>query len=269
MKRLIRGVQYEYEVCGSGEALLLLHGFTGSKEAWRRFSASWSRSYQVIMPDLLGHGGTDSPAAAERYDIGQAAADLAALLDHLGIKRVHVLGYSMGGRLAIVFSAIYPDRVASLILENCTAGLEAEADRQNRRQQDEQLAAFLEQQGIAAFVDKWEQVPLFASQEQLPQEQREQIRKQRLQNNPAGLAGSLHGMGTGAQPSYWAALPDFRMPVLLISGEYDIKFQGILARMQKQLPQARLVQVSGAGHAIHVEQPEKFDTIVSEFLQTL
>jgi 2-succinyl-6-hydroxy-2,4-cyclohexadiene-1-carboxylate synthase len=121
--------------------------------------------------------------------------------------------------------------------------------------------------GLEAFVERWENIPLFASQQQLPYSVREQMRQQRLQNNPLGLANSLRGMGTGMQPSWWSSLHRLCMPVLLLGGEYDEKFLRILQCMEQRLPNAEFVQVSGAGHTIHVEQPEKFDTIVRSFFQ--
>ncbi|WP_028399697.1 2-succinyl-6-hydroxy-2,4-cyclohexadiene-1-carboxylate synthase [Ectobacillus panaciterrae] len=269
MKIDLNGVLYEYEAAGEGEPLLLLHGFTGSMDTWRPFLASWSREYQVIMVDLLGHGKTESPASTKRFRIEQAACDLVSLLERLEIEKVHVLGYSMGGRLALSFACLYPERVNSLLLENCTAGLVSEEERAARVQQDQALASFIEQKGIPAFIEKWENISLFASQKQLPDETQEATRKQRLQNSPVGLANSLRGMGTGRQPSWWNELHELTMPVLLISGEYDEKFFRILSRMKELIPRADLVQISGAGHAIHVEQPEKFDTIVRGFLQNL
>ncbi len=268
MRIKLGDMQYEYEITGSSDALLLLHGFTGSKDAWRRFLPSWSRDLQVITVDLPGHGKTDSPNDWARYSIEQTAADMIALLDALKVKQAHVLGYSMGGRLAITIASLYAERVQSLVLESCTPGLEGEEEREERKRQDQQQADFIIEHGIEAFVERWENISLFASQQQLPYSVREQMRQQRLQNNPLGLANSLRGMGTGMQPSWWSSLHRLYMPVLLLGGEYDEKFLRILQRMEQQLPNAEFVQVSGAGHTIHVEQPEKFDTIVRSFFQS-
>ncbi|MFD3448694.1 2-succinyl-6-hydroxy-2,4-cyclohexadiene-1-carboxylate synthase [Microbacteriaceae bacterium 4G12] len=267
MKAVLNGVSYEYEVIGSGEPLLLLHGFTGSKETWRRFLPSWSQQFQIITVDLIGHGETDRPDDPKRYRIEKVAEDIVQLLTKLHVQKAHVLGYSMGGRLAITLACLYPEYVQSLLLENCIAGLESEQERIERMQKDEELAAYIEQHGIQAFINRWENIPLFATQKTLPEVVQEQTRKQRLRNDAKGLANSLRGMGTGAQPSWWRELKKLEMPILLISGEYDEKFWHILSRMKNEFPRAELVQISEAGHAIHVEQPEKFDTIVSGFLQ--
>ncbi|QWG35802.1 2-succinyl-6-hydroxy-2,4-cyclohexadiene-1-carboxylate synthase [Bacillus mycoides] len=269
MKVTLQGVSYEYEVVGSGEPLLLLHGFTGSMETWRSFIPSWSEQFQVILVDLAGHGKTESPEDVTHYDIQNVALQMKELLDHLHIENAHVLGYSMGGRLAITMACLYPQYVRSLLLENCTAGLESEEERKERREKDERLADKIEQEGIRIFVSMWENIPLFETQQRLAQNVKEAVRKERLANNPKGLANSLRGMGTGAQPSWWNELQNLKMPVLLLNGESDEKFFRLLKNIEKCIPRANFVKIDGAGHAIHVEQPEKFDTIVKGFLKTM
>ncbi|HHB2054178.1 2-succinyl-6-hydroxy-2,4-cyclohexadiene-1-carboxylate synthase [Bacillus cereus] len=269
MKVTLQGVSYEYEVVGSGEPLLLLHGFTGSMETWRSFISSWSEQFQVIVVDLVGHGKTESPEDVAHYDIRNVALQMKELLDYLHIEKVHILGYSMGGRLAITMACLYPDYVHSLLLENCTAGLEDEADRKERREKDDRLADKIEREGIEIFVSMWENIPLFETQKRLAKNVQEAVRKERLANNPKGLANSLRGMGTGAQPSWWDELKNLKIPVLLMNGEYDEKFFRILKNIEKCMSDAKFVKIHGAGHAIHVEQPEKFDTIVKGFLKTM
>ncbi|WP_212936010.1 2-succinyl-6-hydroxy-2,4-cyclohexadiene-1-carboxylate synthase [Bacillus hominis] len=269
MKVTLQGVSYEYEVVGSGEPLLLLHGFTGSMETWRSFIPSWSEQFQVILVDIVGHGKTESPEDVTHYDIQNVALQMKELLDHLHIENAHVLGYSMGGRLAITMTCLYPEYVRSLLLENCTAGLESEEERKERREKDERLADKIEQEGTRSFVSMWENIPLFETQKRLAKNVKEAVRRERLANNPKGLANSLRGMGTGAQPSWWHKLEQFNMPVLLMNGEYDEKFFHILKNIEKCVSHAKFVKIDGAGHAIHVEQPEKFDTIVKGFLKTM
>lgn len=269
MKVTLEGVKYEYEVVGSGEPLLLLHGFTGSMETWRPFISSWSKQFQVITVDLVGHGKTESPEELTYYDIQNVALQMTKLLDRLHIKKAHILGYSMGGRLAITMACLYPGRVRSLLLENCTAGIEMEPDRQERCMKDGQLAERIELKGIEAFVNMWENIPLFTTQKSLREDVKEAVRQERLANDPRGLANSLRGMGTGAQPSWWNQLVKLKMPVLLMNGEHDQKFFHILKNIQKRIPHAKFVKIDGAGHAIHVEQPQKFGTIVEGFLKTM
>ena len=266
MKTMINGVRYNVEQCGDGFPLVLLHGFTGAASTWKPFCPIWGQHSTMLMVDLIGHGQTESPSDMARYDIKKAAMDLSELLDQLGIEQADFLGYSMGGRTAITFASLYPERVRKLVLESTTPGLINPEDREARIQQDHKLAARIENEGLERFIDFWESIPLFRSQLNLPAEVREQIRSQRLRNDPVGLANSLRGMGTGAQPTWWDKLEDFDFETLLITGELDEKFCIIATDMLSRLRNPTHLTINGCGHAIHVEEREKFGTIVSEFL---
>ncbi|SDX23099.1 2-succinyl-6-hydroxy-2,4-cyclohexadiene-1-carboxylate synthase [Marininema mesophilum] len=267
MEIRVHGLRYQVQIAGEGPALLLLHGFTGAGDNWLPLLPVFTPHFRTIRVDLIGHGGTESPGDLERYRVEPAAADLAAILDELGEKSVLLLGYSMGGRLALSFAMLYPERVERLLLESSSPGLASSEERRKRRQSDEVLANRIETSGLEAFVDSWEKIPLFASQQGLPQTVRDEIRKQRLANNPVGLANSLRGIGTGAQPSWWDKLPQLKIPVMLLVGEKDTKFRHIGEEMIKRLPDARLENIPLSGHTIHVEQTRLFGTIVMDFLE--
>ena len=162
---------------------------------------------RIIALDLLGHGQSDAPDDAKRYSIEHCQKDILAALQELGVNKGQaiILGYSMGGRIALytAFSGFF----RALILESASPGLEDPAEREERRASDEALAASIEREGVPAFIERWERLPLFASQRTLPFECREALHRQRLQNNATGLAQSLRGVGTGVQPSLYAQLP--------------------------------------------------------------
>ncbi len=257
----VNGVHYHLETSGAGEPLLLLHGFSGSAAHWQPLG--FAESFRVIAPDLLGHGQTDSPPDPARYRMEQAVLDLIVLLDALDLSTVNLLGYSMGGRLALDLALSYPQRIRSLILESASPGLKTEAERQARITSDQALADRIERDGVPAFADYWSTLPLFASQ---PPEIRAQLHAQRLRNHPTGLANSLRGMGTGAQPSLWDRLSGLDRRVLLICGALDAKFCAINRDMRDHLPQASLVIIPDAGHTTHAEQPERFRAEVLRFL---
>ncbi len=265
----LNGVTYSYMIKGEGPALVLLHGFTGCKENWEFLIEQLAIQFTVIAVDLLGHGQTESPVDPKRYILQHVCRDLHDLLTQLGIVEAHLLGYSMGGRLALAFSVLYPSMVWSLILENSSPGLKSNQARQERIKADELLAMDILHDGLEAFVDKWERIPLFHSQQRLPKVVQDRIRAQRLRNVPIGLANSLRGMGTGKQPSFWDMLSSLQIPVLLLSGELDSKFSNIAEEMEKCIPDSTKYQIFDAGHAIHVEQPDFFGKIVMEFLQSV
>ncbi|MFD1739171.1 2-succinyl-6-hydroxy-2,4-cyclohexadiene-1-carboxylate synthase [Bacillus salitolerans] len=269
MRILLNNITYSYEIIGSGPKLLFLHGFTGSKQNWKGIASNLSEHFTVITIDLIGHGETDSPLDSARYEMNAACLDLNLFLEKLDINTVQLVGYSMGGRLAIAFALSYPNRVSSLILESSSPGIERIEERNLRILSDEQLAEEIVEKGITEFVNKWENIPLFESQKLLPESIQAAIRAERLTNNPIGLAGSLKGMGTGKQPSYWDQLQEIKIPSLFICGEWDEKFCTIAEEMSVRVPNSTIQKVFNAGHAIHVEQPEFFGKIVVEFLHSL
>ena len=263
----VNGINYHVKTIGEGEPLLLLHGFTGSFQTWSPFINNWSDSFKLILVDIIGHGKTDHPESADRYTMENVVLDLKEILHTLNINKVHLLGYSMGGRVALSFSILYPEYVLSLILESSSPGLELEEERLARINNDTQLAERIVRGGIQRFVDYWEKIPLFSSQEQRLSDARKQaIRQGRLENSTLGLANSLRGMGTGVQPSWWEQLNNFQKPVLLLAGEDDQKFCMIGQKMHELLPNSKILIINDAGHAIHVEQPGIFGKIVKDYL---
>jgi 2-succinyl-6-hydroxy-2,4-cyclohexadiene-1-carboxylate synthase len=216
---------------------------------------------------LIGHGRSDAPPDAERYRMKRCVSDLLAMLDALEVERADVLGYSMGGRVALHLATAAPARVGALVLESSSPGIADAAERQARVAADAALAESIQRDGIAAFVERWECLPLFASQASLPEDTRARLHAQRLRNDPLGLANSLRGMGAGQQESLWDGLASLDVPTLLIAGALDAKYCALAGEMLTLLPSARAVIVPGAGHAVHLEQPQSFAKNVLEFLR--
>lgn len=264
----INGVKTNVEVAGEGPALILLHGFTGSATGWGQHFAKFAETHRVIAIDALGHGLSDAPNDPTRYDMSYVIADFLTILDKLGIEKTALLGYSMGGRMALAIALAAPKRITHLVLESASPGLSDAAERRVRTESDNALADRIERDGIEAFVDYWEKLPLWQSQAQLPEEVRASQRATRLKNNPRSLVNSLRGLGTGVQPSFWDILDKLTMPTLLITGELDPKFCTIARHMQEAIPNASHTIIPGAGHAAHLERPEEFDRIVNQFLTT-
>lgn len=259
----INDSMYWYEESGDGIPLVMLHGFTGSSKTWDGFSKTRGQGFRIITVDLPGHGKTRTPNG---LTMEQCCRELGDLFEALKLDRFHLLGYSMGGRTALSFVMMYPGAVESLILESASPGLNDEQERQERQEKDEKLARKIEREGMTAFVDYWESIPLFATQQTLPQVVKERVREERMAQTEQGLAGSLRGMGTGTQPSWWESLPVFDTPVLLLAGELDNKFARINQQMASHLSNAELHTIQGAGHAIHVEKPQMFGKLVEEFI---
>jgi 2-succinyl-6-hydroxy-2,4-cyclohexadiene-1-carboxylate synthase len=252
------------------QALVFLHGFMGSAASWvSLFPRLEAPGRWLIALDMLGHGRSDAPLDPARYAAACCQADILAVLRTLGVREGEavLLGYSMGGRIAlsIAFSGFF----RGLILESASPGLSDPAERERRRQSDNESGERLEREGVEAFVDYWEQLPLFASQRNLPPEMRAALRAQRLNNRAPGLANSLRGVGTGAQPALHERLHTLDLPVLLLAGERDAKFCQIAQQMARQLPRAQVQIVRDAGHTIHLEQPDMFINLVQQFCSPL
>jgi 2-succinyl-6-hydroxy-2,4-cyclohexadiene-1-carboxylate synthase len=183
---------------------------------------------------------------------GQAPADL--------------VGYSMGGRLALAYAILRNGRVGRLVLEAASPGIAGGQERIERRASDETWARMLEAEGIEAFVAAWESQPLFETQARLGAEVRAKVRAARLRNEPRSLAAALRGLGAGILPSFWDDLDRLSIPVLLVVGAEDRKFVEIARRMATMIRRVRLVVVAGAGHTVHLERPDAWLEAVTSFL---
>jgi len=243
---------------GAGPPLLLLHGFTGSARSWDGVRSELREHAELIVPDLVGHGQSPAPDDAAAYTLDACARDLVALLDSLDIERAHVLGYSMGGRVALHLAVTAPERVQSLLLESASPGIEDDGERATRVAADEALAERIEQDGIERFVEGWERQPLLALADHVPEAVRAEQRAQRLRNNPRGLANSLRGTGAGCQRPLWSALPTLGAPTRLLVGERDSRYCAIARRMHALVPDSDLVIAEGAGHTVHLDRPDVF-----------
>lgn len=252
---------------GQGPALVLLHGFAGTRDSLSELARGLEPGFETLAPDLPGHGRAVGAEIPPAYGFDQCLDDLAATLESAGHRRAHWLGYSMGARLALAFAVRYPERVASLVLLAGRAGLATADEREARRRADETLAARIEAIGVADFIDEWLAQPLFATLRQLGGTVLERERSARLAHDARGLAASLRGLGPGSQPPLFDALPRVRVPVLLVAGALDDRFVAIARDLARRLPRAELCVIEGAGHAAHVEQPAAFLQAVREFLQ--
>lgn len=263
----IDGLSLHAEVAGSGPPVVLVHGFTGTGKSWRSLVEVLAPNFTTIAVDVVGHGRSASPEALDRYQMARAVDDLAALLRALGHERAAWLGYSLGGRIALQVAVRRPDVVSALVLEGATPGLDTAEERAARIAADEVLARRLEREGLEAFVDFWQSIALWDSQQRtLTEEQRAALRRGRLAQDPVGLAGSLRGMGTGSQEWVGDRLGTIEVPVLVTAGTLDTKFSAIARQMAEAIPDATMRLIEDAGHAAHLERPDVFNAVVRDFL---
>lgn len=266
-KWMIRGLETHVDIWNENgeDTVVALHGFTGSSATWHNLAQALPH-VRVIAVDLIGHGQTAIPQHVQRFSMEEQLQDLEELFCQLHLEKFTLLGYSMGGRIALSYAISYPARIHQLILESASPGLRTMEEQNERCKRDEALAQKIMTNGVLSFVNAWESIPLFASQQRLPKTVRETIREERLSQKEEGLAGSLRGIGTGVQPSNWNRLSQLEIPVLLITGSLDGKFCKIALEMKALLNTVKHLTVNDAGHAIHVENPADFATIVEEYL---
>jgi 2-succinyl-6-hydroxy-2,4-cyclohexadiene-1-carboxylate synthase len=209
--------------------------------------------WQVVRVDLPGHGGSGG--------VRVGFAEAAGLVGEAGGAGVYC-GYSLGGRLCLRLALDRPDLVRGLVLVGASPGIADPDVRARRRAADEALAAGIERDGVAAFLDRWLAGPLFAS---LPAEAAG--RAERLANTADGLASALRRLGPGAQAPLWDRLGALRPPTLLVAGAKDAKFAAIARRMADAAGgHARVALVQGAGHAVPLERPAELAALVEELL---
>lgn len=243
------------ERAGTGSRVVLVHGFTQTGRCWGPIAADLERDHEVVRVDAPGHGGS--------ADVEAGLRDGAGLIGDAGGLAAYV-GYSMGARFCLHLALAQPSRVRALVLIGGTAGIEDQAERAARREQDLRTAQRIAAQGLEAFLDGWLDQPLFSS---LPPEA--DCREERLANTVRGLQSSLVRAGTGSQEPLWDQLPRLSMPVLVVAGEQDAKFAAIGERMATAIGvNATLALVPDAGHTAHLEQPEAFLSILRPWLAT-
>lgn len=246
---------------------LALHGFLGRGADWDAFAAAAEAGRPDLAldaPDLPGHGPDPRPAPAH------FTAWVHWLCDRLSLDPapVHLLGYSMGGRLAlsVALAEAGTGKVASLTLLGASPGLATAAERRARVDHDRALAEELAALGLDRFVDRWYRQPLFASAVAtlgLPA-----LIARRRDAHADQLAQALMAAGTGAMPNLRPALPNLDVPVLVLAGEHDPKFQALGQEIAAGAPGGRLATVADAGHALLLEAPARCARLWTEFIDT-
>lgn len=233
-------------MAGVSEPLVLLHGFTQTGRGWDEVVRHLGgERYRPLAPDLRGHGAAGS---ARPIDMKTCVRDVVELV----ADRFALVGYSMGGRIALHVALARPERVSKLVLVSTTAGIEDPAARAARRERDDELAAWIEAHPIDRFADRWGALPLFAAQ---TPEVAAAAREDRLRNEPGHLAAALRGIGTGVMAPLWDRLGVLDMPAVVVAGERDPKFVALGCRLAEALPHAIRRVVSDAGHALPLEAP--------------
>jgi 2-succinyl-6-hydroxy-2,4-cyclohexadiene-1-carboxylate synthase len=235
---------------------LLLHGFTGSPASFDKLSLP--RHERVLRPALVGHASNTSVASGFREEV----LKLAAYVRAEDAADLHVIGYSLGARLALALTLEAPELVRRLTLIGGSAGIDDPEQRHARVVADDSMAALLRCQGIDAFLERWLAQPTLSSQHALPAPLRADKFVERNSHDPHTLAVALAALSKGRMPSYWPRLGELAVPTTLIVGARDAKFVAEAHAMAKEIRDANVIVIDDAGHDVVLEKPAELSALL-------
>ncbi|MDA0986167.1 MAG: 2-succinyl-6-hydroxy-2,4-cyclohexadiene-1-carboxylate synthase [Bacteroidetes bacterium] len=250
----------------SKNIILFLHGFAGSSKDWTEVISHLPKNNFIVTIDLIGHGKSSSPKNKMYYNEKALITQLFSVIKKTASKNINLIGYSLGGRLALSFSIKYPKIIKTLILESSTAGLTKKNERKRKRIMDKFLSNKLKKDGIKKFIHYWFEQPLFKNLKK--HKNYKNLINKRLKNNKFGISNILTEFSQGKMKSMWSAIKHIETPMLLITGEKDRKYKKINSRMAKKLQKAKHVSIKNAGHNTHFEKPKLFANFVEKFLNS-
>jgi 2-succinyl-6-hydroxy-2,4-cyclohexadiene-1-carboxylate synthase len=260
-------VDWHYHCRGAadGPPILFLHGFMAHGGIWLPTMEQLPEGFRSIALDLPGHGQTDADLKHMTFD---ALSDVIAAFAGITIRRPAILvGYSMGGRIALRTALRHPGYFCGLVLESANPGIENSAARKERLTSDKKWADKLRQGDIRAFLQEWYTQPVFSSLHRKP-ELIEQIIQKKSDNNPGALAEVMFRLSQGKQPPLWDQLQEWEAPTLIIAGELDQTYTDIARRMATSLKNPTLRIVPDAGHIVHLENNKDFVAALKFFLSS-
>ena len=234
----------------SSRNLVFIHGFLGGPEDWSAFETAGFASRFVTLP---GHQMTPLPK-------GDCLLNgmIESLEEQMPSEKITLIGYSLGGRLALHYAKKYPEQISSLILLSANPGLEG--GRAERQEQDRWWANYLQKEGLSDFLKRWYAQPLFGKLDW-------EALQQRKTHNPQSLARVLEELSPAVTPSYWNELEQFPFKTFFLFGAHDRKYLKIAAKLRELGQHVTVDLVSGASHAIHLENPKECCKKISEYLK--
>lgn len=249
----LNGVTIHYEDSGQGPAIFMTHGYAAAGRMWEPQRKPLNDAgYRLVSWDMRGHGETEGPNDPAKYSEALTIADMAALMDTLGVERGVVGGLSLGGFMSLAFQLAHPERVRALLLCDTGPGYRSDEARAKWNRMAERSAVNFEEKGLDA-AGRSPEVQAAV----------------KYHRSAAGLAHSARGMLAQVDSRVIDHLPEIDVPTLIIVGEKDEPYHDASRYMQSKIPGARLEMIADAGHAANMDQPEAFNRVLLEFLGSL
>jgi len=253
-----------YEIAGSGDALVLIHGNFGDNRHWDEQFEALAKNLKVIRYDVRGYGKSSLPVEGESYSNHD---DLKALLEHLGISKVHVCGLSMGSGIAVDFALAYPEVCESLIPIGPWAFGYNSPVTVELFEVFGKISSVLKESGTKAAANCWSDSPFWKStfkDEQVFERFRE------ISYDYSFWNFSNQDPVIFVDPPAAQQLDKLSLPTLIITAEYDVEACKEIANlMEQKIPNAKKIVIAGAGHCMNMEKPVEFNTAVLDFLSQL
>ncbi len=268
----INGLRYRIEFPPADPAkpwCLFLHGFFGTSADFYHITPHITDLVNPLLIDLPGHGETDTPDDPARSDTNKLVKDLAEIIETVTGQPVFLVGYSMGGRLALHFATQRPEMLKALILESTGPGLSDEIQRSERREIDQQRAEAI-RSDLNRFIEEWNKMPLFKADtnQRIIKETEHHLQMIQKQQDPEGPAKSLQGFGAGVMPPVSKSdLKKINVPVLLLAGEKDEKYVSVQQKMAEGLKNVEVKIIPGAAHRVHIDAADSYVAELRTFLE--
>ena len=257
----VNGTKLYYEISGSGDPIVLIHGWSFDTRCWDDQFSSFAKNYRVLRYDLRGFGKSALPETGQNYS---HTDDLVALLDFLGLKKINVLGHSFGGKIAIDFALNYPERTSSLILPDAAMDVTVLISSEELSNWISNTWQTGRQSGIEQAKEIWINGPPWAPALQNPYAAK---KVKQMIDDYSGWQWKSDDPYIGIKPYPPERLSDIKTPTLIIVGELDPEYYHMAADIQrKYIPHSTKAVLLGAGHALNIERPEQFNEIVLNFL---
>ena len=260
-------VQLYFEETGSGTPVIFVHEFAGDMRSWEPQMRHFGQRYRAIAFNARGYPPSAVPENTAQYSQSRAADDIAAVLDHLGIGRAHVVGLSMGGFATLHFGFRHPELALSLVVAGCGYG--AEPDRAEQfKAEAASIAETLLRDGMPAFAARYAYGPTRVQFENKDPRGFAEFARHLAEHSALGSANTQLGV-QGARPSLYGLRAEMRalnVPTLVLTGDEDWPCLQPALLMKQEIPSAALSVMPNCGHAINIEDPSQFNHLVGQFL---